>query len=307
MKKLLLFLFVLNFSAGVLNAQQDVNYSHFMFNRLAFNPAYAGSKETLTIGAIYRHQWQGIQGAPRTGSVYAHTPFMNGRSGAGLSVTSDHVGMMNNNYFDLSYAYRIPTGDKGTLSLGLSGRLEMTQIDWTMARALDIDDQTIMGMEEGRSGVNFGAGAYYTDSKFYIGLSAPMLVSTTLYDDTSFGVSDIRRQRSYYLMTGYSFTMSENVDFRPGALLTLNPNAPFETDINASFVFMDTFLAGASYRLGDSFDAVIQYKFAPEFKAGFAFDFTTTELQTYSDATFEIMLEYMLDYKSDGVDNIRFF
>lgn len=307
MKKLLLFLFVLNFSAGVLTAQQDVNYSHFMFNRLAFNPAYAGSKETLTIGAIYRHQWQGIQGAPRTGSVYAHTPFMNGRSGAGLSITSDHVGMMSNNYFDLSYAYRIPTGDRGNLSLGLSGRLEMTQIDWTMARALDVDDMTIMGMDQNRTGVNFGAGVYYSTPKFYIGASAPTLLGTTLYEETSFGASDIQRQRSYYLMTGYSFNLSKNVDFRPGALLTFNPNAPFETDINASFVFMDTFLAGASYRLGDSFDAVIQYKFAPEFKAGFAFDFTTTELKDYSDATFEIMLEYMFDYQSDGVDNIRFF
>lgn len=307
MKKLMLFLFLLTIGTGTIVAQQDVNYTHFMFNKLAFNPAYAGSKEALTIGTLYRHQWEGIEGAPRTVTAFAHTPFMKNRAGAGLSITSDHAGMVSNNYIDMSYAYRIPAGERGTLSIGVLGRLEMSNIDWTQARTLEVGDETVPTVDEGRTAVNFGTGVYYSSKKFYVGASAPMLLRSTLYRTEDFAASDVSRQRSYYLMGGFVIPVNKNIMFKPGMMMTFNPNAPFEMDLNASFLFMNALWTGLSYRLGDSVDALVQYQFTPQLKAGFAFDFTTSELNTKSNATFEVMAEYTLKYNNDGVDNIRFF
>jgi len=111
-----------------LSAQAEVQYSQFIFNKLAFNPGYAGSKEALTLGAIYRHQWQGINGAPRTFSAYTHAPFGDGKSGAALAVTSDRIGIVNNSYIDLAYSYRIKVGDEGKLSLGVQMQNRVVQV-----------------------------------------------------------------------------------------------------------------------------------------------------------------------------------
>lgn len=303
MRNLLLIGFAILLATG-LNAQAEVQYSQFIFNKLAFNPGYAGSKEALTMGTIYRHQWQGVNGAPRTLSAYTHAPFAGGRSGAALAVTSDRIGLIENSYIDLSYSYRIPLGD-GKLSLGAQTRFEYSEIDWLKTELVDADDETIPGAQAGRTGVNFGAGLYYSTDNYYVGMSAPQLLKNNLYTDDN--VQSASVLQSYYLMGGLVTQVSENVKFKPAMMISYSPNAPFELDLNASFLFMNAFWLGATYRLGDSMDAVMQFQLSPQLKLGLATDFTLTELREYTDGSFEIWLEYVFIKEVDGVNNIRFF
>ncbi len=304
MRNILIFTIAILYCVG-LSAQAEVQYSQFIFNKLAFNPGYAGSKEALTLGAIYRHQWQGINGAPRTFSAYAHAPFGDGKSGAALAVTSDRIGLVNNSYIDLSYSYRIKVGDEGKLSLGLQTRFEYSQVDWLKTQLVTPDDNTIMGAEPGRTGVNFGAGAYYSTPNFYVGVSAPQLFRNNLYTEDN--IQSAAVLQSYYLMGGVIAKVSENVLFKPAMMISYSPNAPFELDLNASFLFMNAFWLGATYRLGDSMDAVVQFQLSKQLKLGIATDFTLTELKDYTDGSFEVNLEYIFIEEVEGVNNIRWF
>lgn len=303
MKNIILFA-VCMFFALTATAQQDVQYSQFFSNKLAYNPAYAGANEHLTVSAIYRNQWQGVEGAPTTMSVFAHTPFMNDRAGMGLSLTSDRIGKVRSTLANISYAYRIPMGENGNLSFGLSTRLENNVIDWTQSIHLDVDDVTIpMGMESSNR-INFGTGIYYTNDKFFAGLSAPTLLKSGLYKDET--TTDLYDRQSYYVTTGGMLPISDKVTFAPSIMLSINPNAPFEADINASLIFLKSFLVGASYRVGDSVDGIIQYQITNQIKLGIAADYTLTELKDYTTGSWEVLLEYQFKYDNEGVNHIRF-
>lgn len=306
MKKIFLFSISVLCATSIF-AQYDVQYTQFFFNKLAFNPAYAGSREALTLGATYRHQWEGIVGAPRTMSAYAHLPFLNKRQGAGLSVTSDKIGIVDILYADVSYAYRIPVGDKGKIGLGLSGRIEYGQIDWTQSELNEAGDTRIPDVAESFTAPNFGAGIYYSNPNFYVGFSAPQLLKNTLFKGDFYKNESSSDVRTYYLMGGLTAKLNNNIIFRPAAMLSLNPNAPFELDVNASFLLMKALWVGASYRWGDSIDGVIQYQFSPQFKAGFALDFTTSELQSYTSGTLELLIEYTFWYDNEQLQHLRFF
>lgn len=306
MKKIFIFSLII-FSVTSIFAQNDVQYTQFFFNKLAFNPAYAGSREALTLGASYRHQWEGIAGAPRTMTAYAHFPFINKRQGAGLSITADKVGKVNTINVDLSYAYRIPVGDKGNIGLGLTGRVEHGRIDWTKAEINDAGDTRIPDAGESFTIPNFGAGIYYSNPNLYVGFSAPQLLKNTLYKNDFYQGRNISDLRSYYLMGGVTTKLSSQVIFRPSVMLSYNPNAPFEIDMNASFIFMKALWLGASYRLGDSVDGIVQYQFSPQFKAGVAVDLTLSELQSYTTGTFEFLMEYTFWFNNEQLQHLRFF
>jgi len=293
---------------GSLYAQNDPHYSMFMFNKLAINPAYAGSKDALTFIGHYRNQWQGIDGAPKTFTFAAHTPLFKKRVGAGLSVVSDKIGIYNITYFDMSYSYRIKVTDEATLSIGIQGQLDYTRVDWNKLDPLDAGDGMIQVNPTSKLNPNFGLGVYYSHPKYYLGASAPRVLKTSIYDtqDASAIVS-VNSLRSYYLMGGLITRLNKNVKFQPGVLVTKNDNAPFEFDLNASFVFMDALWIGASYRLQDSFDAIVQYQFSKQLKAALAVDMTLSELRHYSPGSFEVMLEYIFLYDGARYNNIRYF
>jgi len=305
MKKILLTIAAIGGLVILTFAQQAPQYTNFMFNQLAYNPAYAGSNEVLTMSAIYRNQWSGIDGAPKTINFNVHTPFFNDRCGAGLSVMNDVTGLINSTNINLSYNYRLPVAENSTLAMGLMGRLETGRINWQAVQAIDLSDQMIgMDEESYRLKPNFGAGLYLSSSKYYIGISAPQLLKNSLYSDLNDNVGDVR---TYYLTGGLVTNLSENVKFKPAVLLSYNQNAPFEIDLNANFIFMDAFWVGASYRLGDSVDALFGYQFNPQLRAGVAVDFTLSELNDYTAGGFEIMLQYSMWYKEGSVNNLRYF
>jgi len=290
-----------------LSAQYDVHHTQFMHNKMAINPGYTGDREVFAMTALYRNQWFGIDGAPKTFTLHAHTPFFNKRNGVGLSIINDRIGMVNTTYVGASYAYRIPINDKTKLSIGVQGRVEHSKIDWNKSDPLDQNDNLIPSNLSTKTNPNFGIGIYLSNKNYYAGLSIPTLLRTTVYDDNPLQGVSLNAQRSYYMMGGLVLRMSQNVQFAPNLLLTYNPNAPFEMDLNANFIFMETLWLGASYRLGDSVDGLIMFQINDQFRIGGAFDYTLTKLQEFSPGSFEILIDYNFKFKGKRLNNIRYF
>ena len=306
MKKLLSVVFSL-FMVAACYGQYDIHYSLYMFNKLAINPAYAGSKEAMTLSGHYRNQWEGISGAPETFTVSAHTPFFKKRSGLGLNILADKIGIVQSYNIGLSYAYRIPIKKGTTLSIGLDGQFEYARLDWNEVDPLDSQDDFIPAAQTNKFNPNFGMGLYYNAPKFFVGFSMPRILKTTIFDDNPIQEAGINNLRSYYLMSGFIFKVAKNVNFQPGFLMTYNRRTPFELDLNASFVFMDRLWLGASYRLEDSFDLLAQFQLTDQLKAALAVDFTLSELNNYSPGSFELMLEYIFIRTGERLNNIRYF
>ena len=289
-----------------LSAQNDVQFTHFMFNKLGYNPAFAGYDDALTVGAIYREQWVNLEGAPRTMRAQVHTPFAGGRNGIGLSLTSDKIGWMNTNSIDLSYAYRIPFG-KYKLSLGVSGRLDNATADWTSAKGYDPIDGALPVGETTMNLPNFGAGVTFSGEHFYVSASIPQFMNNPNFQFSDLPDEKDFAMRTTYLMGGAEFSVAKNVKFMPTLLASYNPNAPFDLDANLGFLFMNTFYTGVTYRLDDSFDFLLMYQLTPQWKVGGAYDFTTSGLRDKTPGSFEFMTSYTFDYTKEAIRNLRFF
>jgi type IX secretion system PorP/SprF family membrane protein len=300
----LIHLFLFSLVVGGLAAQSDVQYTHFTFNKLAYNPGYTGAKGAFDALALYRNQWSGIEGAPRTIHVNAHTPFAGKRNGMGIAITADEIGKVSTNAVDLSYAYRIRLGEASTLSLGVSGRFEQLRFKWSESEAIDPDDPGIPVGDETDFAPNFGTGAYFLGRKYYFGLSVPRLLKNGLYQDRS-GRTDNRR--TAYVMGGFSATLTRNIELVPSAMISYNVAAPVDVDLNANFVLMKMFWIGGSYRLGDSFDALAGMEFNNGLRLGVGLDFTQSELNQVTDGSWEVMLGYTFRCKSCEVSHLRFF
>lgn len=292
--------------ASVVYGQHDAQFSMFYFNKLNYNPAYAGAKDVLTTSAIYRHQWAGLEGAPRTLVASAHAPFMKKRGGLGIGLVADKIGDVNTTMLDVSYAYRLRLSATGTLSFGLKGRIENSKTNLYQAKVLDQGDELLPTNAVSTLQPNFGFGMYYSNSKFYAGLSIPSLLKSALYQDGEPN-GPYRAQRSAYFMAGSIHKISSNIFFKPAVLFSYNPAAPFELDVNLSFFLMDALWLGATYRIGDSVNGVVQYQFTPQVKAGLAVDMTMSELQQYTGGGFEMMMEYTFTYENDNLRHLRFF
>jgi len=311
MKKQLLLFIAFGLSITLCFAQHDVQYTNYNFNKLAYNPAYAGSSGAPSLAAVYRNQWVTLDGAPTTMHANFHMPFYENKCGAGIALTADRIGMMRNTYIDVHYAYRFKTGDKGIMSLGVNGRLEHGKVDWTQANPLDLGDQTIPSIESSRYKPNFGFGAFFEMDNLYVGLSVPQLINTTLFIDENVSGSGID-YRTYYLMFGYLMNISKDVKLQPSVLFSFNEEVPFEADISANFIFLNTFWVGGNYRIGDSFDAMIQYQINQEVRAGLSFDFTMSDLNKFTNGSIEAMVSYTMgskaiERKAENINNLRYF
>lgn len=283
--------------------QHNPQFTHFMFNKLVYNPAYAGNREAMSISSIYRNQWSGIEGAPRTLNFNIHTPFSGKRAGIGLSVVADQIGMMQTTYANVAYNYKLKINDKTQLGIGVMGRMEHGRIDWTESDPADMDDQLIFSEVSKNWQPNFGFGLYLSGKNYYLGISAPTLLQNSLYTDIGYeGV-----YKTYYGMAAVILELNENLKFKPSLLVSYNQNAPIDVDVNASFLLMDVLWLGASYRAGDSFDAIVQYQFTNELRAGMAFDFTTSKLKDFTTGSYEMMVEYTFVKGDEKLQNIRYF
>lgn len=288
-------------------AQQEFQYTNFMFNKLAINPAYAGSKEVPALMAIYRDQWVSFDGAPKTQNLNFHMPIFADKVGFGVNLMRDVIGYTETYDVSMSYAYRFPIKD-GHLALGLNASLRNMRIDWTQASTIAANDPALPQNATNKWLPNFGTGVYYHSDKFYVGLSVPNLLNNSIVPVGPSARNDISFQRRHLmLMGGTIIPMGEKVKFNPNILMKYVTNAPFDMDINASFIFSNNFTIGASYRLDDSANALFHIYVTPQLRLGAAYDFTLTSLRNFNKGSFEVLLGYDFNYQQSRLLNPRFF
>ena len=288
-----------------LSAQQDPLYSQYMFNTLAFNPAYAGSADVFTMMALTRHQWVGFEGAPSTQTLALHSPLPWSGLSLGGVMLHDRVGPARQTGAFLDIAYRIRTGENTRLSFGLKGGVNFFQADIASLSTVEVDPST--ANLSSKVLPNFGFGLFWHGPRFYVGLSAPKLLENKLTEAQSAVLTVAKEYRHYFAIAGVVVDLGSDLKFKPSVMVRMVGGAPLSLDVNANFLMRDRIWLGAMYRLGNAFGVMAQYQFNEQFRAGYAFDLTTTRLGAYNAGTHEVMLSYDLKFTKGRTISPRYF
>ncbi len=298
------------------NAQQDAQYTQYMYNTISVNPAYAGSRGVLSVMGLHRSQWVGLDGAPRTQTLTVNTPIGDSeRLGLGLSIVNDEIGPTDETYFDIDFSYTIPTSDYGKLSFGLKAGGHLLNVDFQRLTQFNSNDNLFENNVDNKFSPNVGIGVYYHAERFYIGLSAPNLLETDHFDESttdssSTAISFLAEERiNYYLIAGHVFDLSSEVKLKPAVLTKLVFGAPLQVDLSANFLLYDRLTVGAAYRWDAAFSALAGFQVSDAMMIAFAYDRETTELgQTqFNDGSYEVMLRFELFKKYNRMLTPRFF
>lgn len=305
MKNLKIFFYIfLLLSVFASLAQQQAMFTQYMFNASAINPAVVGTHDGMSLTALIREQWVGIEGAPNTQTLSLHSPLLNDRIGLGLTVIRDEIGITRQHGVFGAYAYRVNFGS-ATLSLGLQAGV----VDFSSYQnELNPNSQDASLQENYQSGLkpNFGTGAYLYTDRFYVGVSAPMLVNHNFLDDNP-DVNQADQKKHYFVMAGYVFDLSRGLKLKPNLLIKAVDGAPIAVDINANLLIEEILWIGASYKSFDSIDGLIELQLNTQLKIGYAHDFTTSDLRFANRGTHEIMVNYLFKYKNKKTITPRYF
>lgn len=287
------------------NAQQDPGYTQYMYNPLVINSGYTGSTGTLEAVLIHRSQWVGIEGAPSTQSFTIHSPLSNEKLGLGFSAVQDKLGPSREIYLDGNFSYTLDLSYNTKLAFGLKAGARILNIDWSRGRFYDEADALLNQNIDNKFIPQIGAGVYLYSDKWYVGASVPSFIKSDYYDDIAEEVDPDRLH--FYLIGGYVFDLTDNLKFKPAVLGRAVSGAPVEFDLSANFMFMEKFVLGAAYRYDDSVSALAGFQISRDFFIGYAYDFTTSELNKYNDGTHEIMLRFQANKKTSQIKSPRFF
>ncbi len=309
MKKYITLFILVLFWAELAKAQQDAQYTQYMYNTIVVNPAYAGSRGVLSFAGLYRTQWVGLDGAPNTFTLNLNTP-VSERVGVGLSVINDEIGegTSQETYIDASFSYTIPTSDSGKLSFGVKAGGHFLNIDFS--RLANFGAETNLPNIDKKFSPNFGAGVYYHTEKFYAGLSVPNFLETEHFDESGLSNSFLAEERiNWYVISGYVFDLNPDLKFKPAVLLKAVKGAPLQADLSANFMLNNKFTLGAAYRWDAAVSALFGFQLTDQLLLGLAYDRETTRLgnASFNDGSFEIMLRYELLTKYKKVITPRFF
>ena len=287
-------------------AQQDAQYSMYMFNPLAVNPAYAGSREALSVTMLGRKQWVNIDGAPATATLSIHSPLRYEAISLGLSVIQDEIGPTKNTGMYADIAYRINVSKKSKLAFGLKGGLDMFSATFGSLRVIDGSDIQYTTPIRNQLMPNFGFGVYLNSDDYYIGLTAPKIVRNKFESGTVNGLASMQ-DRHFFLTAGKTFKVNSVIDIIPSFVAKAVEDAPLSLDVNVNFMFYEKLWIGGGYRFGDSFIGNIVYHFTPHFRAGYAYDYALSDLGNYNTGSHEIMINYDLDFLGKGFKTPRLF
>ncbi len=285
-----------------MHAQQDPQYTQYMYNMNVINPAYAGSKEGLSFGLLFRTQWSGIDGAPDTGTFFGHSPLGN-NMGIGLSFISDQIGPVNetNVYADVSYTLRF--GGEHRLAFGVKAGATFHDIGLSGIDLIDQGDPFFQDIS--KTTPNFGTGLFYYTDTYYLSLSVPNLLSSVHLDADGFKIGS--ETQHYFLSGGYVFDLANNVELKPSFMIKSAFDAPTSFDINLNARFNKKFEIGASYRLGDSFSGLINFAVSPAIRIGYAYDAISSDIKAYAPASHELMLLFDLNFSKRISRSPRYF
>ncbi len=289
-------------------AQQDPHYTQYMYNQNIINPAYAGSGGNLNIGLLARTQWVGISGAPDTQTFNIHSIISKGL-GLGLSFVSDQIGPAKEQSIMLDASYALPVGEKSTLAFGLKGNYNFLKVNLLSDEIVMNDEGDILFYKDiNKNAPNIGAGIFFNTDRFYTGIAIPNLMENKILVTRGNGrIQNITDKRHLFGTIGYVFDLSENLKFKPSTMVKIAPGAPISIDLNGSLYINNKFEIGLSLREGDSIDGLFGLQVSPQFRVGYAYDYTINNLGNFNSGSHEIMLLYSLNFEQKQMKSPRFF
>ncbi len=305
MKKLIVIIAVILLTISA-NAQQDPQYTQYMYNMNVLNPAYAGSKDALNINFLARSQWVGFEGAPKTITLGLHAP-VGKNVGLGLSVIVDKLGPLEEQNIFGDFSYTLNLDNNAKLALGLKAGYTFYNLCIPCLTAITQGDESLNSNNANKAFPNFGVGAFYYTNKFYAGLSIPNLLQSFHFDNSGGQVNKASETNHLFLTTGYVFNISQNLKLKPSIMAKAIGGAPLSIDFSGNVLFNDKIEAGLSYRLDESFSALINVRVSKILRIGYAYDHTLTNLQEFNTGSHEVILLFNFGFDNVKIQSPRFF
>ena len=302
--KILIFALMLTCYSGF--AQQDAQYTQYMYNTININPAYAGSRGVMSIFGLHRTQWVGLDGAPTTNAFSLNTPINNSNLGLGLSVVNDRIGPTSDNTISADISYTVPMSGEYKLSFGIKASGNMFNLDTSKLRPdpNQPNDPNLQNFNNEFS-PNFGAGVYLHSDKLYFGLSVPNFLQDSKYNDNEVAV--FQERMNFYAIGGYVFDLSQSIKFKPAFLTKVVTGSPLQVDVSANFLFYDKLMLGGAYRWDAAVSALAGFQVTDGLFIGYSYDMDTTRLRNYNSGSHEIFLRFELFNKVSKMVSPRFF
>ena len=296
--------FVLMLTGIVSYAQQDAQFTQYMYNTININPAYAGSRGFMSLFALHRTQWIGLDGAPVTNSFSINTPIGNSKIGVGISFLNDRIGPTNENEISADVSYSIRTSESFRLSFGLKVTANVFNLDVSRLNPVSQNDPQFQNLNNSFT-PNFGAGLYLHSEKTYIGISVPNFIESDKYDSNS--VAMFKEKMNYYLIAGHVIDIGENLKFKPTLLTKIVEGAPLQVDVSGNFLINNKFVLGGAYRWSAAFSAMAGFQISEGIFIGYGYDKETTNLANYNSGSHEIFLRFELSKTYNKITSPRFF
>lgn len=300
--KILFFAILFTGFAGF--AQQDAQYTQYMYNTININPAYAGSRGVLSVFGLHRTQWVGLDGAPTTNAFSINSPIENSQIGVGLSFVNDRIGPTEENTISADISYTVKTSETYNLSFGIKGTANLFSLDVNKLNPANANDPNLYSFNN-QFTPNIGAGVYFHSDKNYIGLSVPNFFETTRYEDNSVKVS--KEKMNFYLIGGHVFDLSSSLQFKPAFLAKMVEGAPLQVDLSGNFLINEKLTLGVAWRWSAAVSAMAGFQITDGLFAGYGYDFETTKLARYNSGSHEIFLRFELFNKYNRITSPRFF
>ena len=278
-------IYIITFLLGVIlfqeaNAQQDPQYTQYMYNMNVVNPAYAGSKESLSITALYRKQW------------------------LGLSAIRDELGPISETNVFVDFSYTLQLSESLRLALGVKAGATFHDVGLVDLELQDPSDP-FFSKDISNTYPNVGAGAFLYTDNFYLGISVPNLLNSVHLDEN--GIKFGSETNHYFATAGYVFQVSENFKLKPSVMVKSAFDAPISYDGNLNALFYEKFEIGASYRLDDSFSGLVGFQATPNIRIGYAYDHVISDLDAVASSSHEVILTFDLFFKKRSLRSPRYF
>jgi len=297
--KTLLLVFVFSLVGVKLSAQQQVQYTQYMYTPSIINPAYVGVDQVMKLSLLHRQQWVGVNGAPVSQTLMLSAPI--GKNlGIGVNVVRDQIGPTNETNTSLDLSYSLQLNNAGLkLNFGMKGGLQLLNVDYSKLTTQNPNDSSLNENINSRITPNIGAGIYVYNDDWYLGFSVPNLLRTKHYNKVS--VSTVSATTHLYLTGGMNFNFNENIKFKPAFLISSVTGAPTSIDLSLNFLFNNKLTTGFSYRHNNSVSGLIDFKLNESFSLGYAYDVTTSNVSYFSGGSHEILLRYYFTMVTSNV------
>ena len=287
------------------SAQQEPQYTQYMYNTSVVNPAYAGSLGYSSLFALYRKQWIGLDGAPKSVNLSYHQPLENTNLGLGGNIVHDEIGPSTTTNLAVDVSYTIHLENESRLAFGLKVAGQLFNLDYTKLNYYHSSDVSFRNNISNQFTPNLGAGIFYYNENSYLGLAVPMLLQTKRYDELSY--SDVNRRQHFYLMGGKVFDLSNYLKFKPAFMAKIVTGAPLQVDLTGNFLIEEKFTVGLAYRWSAALSALVGFKVSDRLAIGYGYDRETTRLANFNSGSHELFLQFDLFKINQHIETPRFF